>query len=90
MKSYLITYDLKNPNRNYDGLHNAIKGLGHWWHYLESTWIIKTNNNLVQIQNALLSQIDQNDRLLVIQVVNQKTGWLTKDAWDWINQNVGQ
>ena len=89
MNSYLITYDLKLPNRNYDNLYNAIKSLGDWWHYLESTWIIKTPYDLNHIQNTLLPQIDQNDRLLVIRVINQKTGWLTKDAWDWINMHVG-
>lgn len=86
MNKYLITYDLKNKIRNYDSLYLAIRSLGPWWHYLDSTWIIKTNMNSTQIWNYLASHITTMDRLLIIKIdSSDKWGWLPQDAWNWLN-----
>ena len=88
MKAYLITYDLKAPGRNYESLYQGIKSCGKWWHYLQSSWIVATNESSQQIWNRLAATIDQTDFLLIIEVRKDRYGWLPKDAWDWINQNV--
>lgn len=89
MNKYLITYDLKNtPLSAYAPLHDEIKGIsGSWWHYLESTWVIKgTSMSADAISNKLLPHIRQGDRLLVIKIDTvDKQGWLPKDAWNWLN-----
>lgn len=91
MNSYLITYDLKNgtPSR-YDELRGKIKSLGSWWHYLESTWILKNTSyiNANDINKELIPYIDQTtDRLLVIKIdLKNKQGWLPQKAWEWLNQ----
>lgn len=87
MNKYLITYDLKNKNiRNYENLYIAIKSLGTWWHYLDSTWIIKTNLNSSQIWNNLANHIVTSDHLLIIKIdATDKWGWLPQDAWNWLN-----
>ena len=33
--SYLISYDLNSPGKNYAQLYAAIQKLGSWWHCLE-------------------------------------------------------
>lgn len=88
MKAFSIIYDLKVPGRDYSGLYEAIKNSGKWWHYLDSTWIIATNENASQIWTRLANHIDKNDYLLVIEVVDNVQGWLPKDAWQWIRTNV--
>ncbi len=89
MNKYLITYDLKNtPISSYAPLHDEIKKVSnYWWHYLESTWIVKnTNLSADDISSKLLPYIKQGDRLLVIKIdTSNKQGWLPKDAWDWLN-----
>lgn len=91
MNKYLITYDLKNATsyNNYIDLHNAIKSIsGKWWHYLESTWIIKSDKEKASdINSELLKHIDKNkDFILVIKIdSNNKSGWLPQKAWDWLN-----
>jgi hypothetical protein len=83
---YLVTYDLKKPGQDYKDLHEAIKGCGTWWHYLESTWLLKTSLTATQIFERLQPYLDSNDRILIIRVTpNDKSGWLTQDAWNWIN-----
>ncbi|MCX8819277.1 hypothetical protein [Vibrio parahaemolyticus] len=88
MKAYSITYDLKSPNRNYSGLYDAIKATGKWWHYLESTWLVVTDETPQQIWTRLQPSVDNDDNLLIIEVKNNAQGWLPKEAWDWINVNI--
>jgi hypothetical protein len=85
---YAINYDLKIPGRNYVGLENAIKDCGSWWHYLGSTWLLDAHLSAAQISARLRPHIDDNDRLLVIGLTNDYSGWLPKDAWTWIQQRL--
>jgi hypothetical protein len=85
---YSINYDLKKPGRNYDGLYTAIKELGPWWHYLDSTWLTETNVNATAIWQRLAPHVDGNDYVLVIGVTADSNGQLPKDAWDWINSRL--
>ena len=87
MNKYLITYDLKNKSiTNYQSLFVAIKSVGPWWHYLDSTWIVKTNLNSQQIWNILGQHLLRNDHILVVKIDNSdKWGWLPQDAWNWLN-----
>ena len=88
MKAYSITYDLKAPGRDYKNLYEAIKASGKWSHYLESTWLVVSNETSQQIWNRIAPTIDKNDFVLIIEVRRNSYGWLPKDAWDWINTNV--
>ncbi len=81
---YAVNYDLKQPGRDYSGLYEAIKGCGAWWHFLGSTWLVDTSLDAAGIWKRLEPHIDKNDRALVIGVTRNYSGWLPKDAWDWI------
>ena len=87
MKFYAICYDLKSPGKDYGQLHEAIKVLGNaWWHYLDSTWLIRTNMSASQIRDRLRPMIDANDNLLVIEVTGEFSGWLPQKAGDWLRK----
>jgi len=88
MKAYSINYDLKAPGRDYNKLYEAIKASGKWWHYLESTWLVVSNESSQQVWDRIAQSIDENDSVLIIEVRKNKSGWLPQDAWDWINKNV--
>ncbi len=90
MKVYCISYDLKGTNRDYSALISALQKMGRWWHFLESTWLIATNETSAEIWKQLSSTIDKTDRLLIIEVRKNVQGWLPQEAWDWINTNVPQ
>lgn len=87
---YAINYDLKRPGQNYDELYKAIKNLGDWWHYLGSTWLVDTNLTAKEVWDRLAPHVDQNDRFLVIGVTRDYSGWLTKEAWEWINSRLNK
>ncbi len=85
---YLITYELNNKTKDYSGLYEAIKGYKTWWHYIDSTWLIKTTEPASNISNKLQPYIDQSlDNLLVVKIdPSDKQGWLSKEAWEWVEE----
>lgn len=87
MRIYNISYDLKKPGQNYTELFDELKNSPGWWHYLKSTWLVATNETASQLWDRISPAIDKNDRVLIIQVVNNNNaGWLPQEAWDWINE----
>jgi hypothetical protein len=82
---YAINYDLKRPGQNYTDLHDAIRSVGAWWHYLGSTWLVDTNLSAGAIWKQLAPHVDETDFVLVIGVTRDHQGWLPQEAWDWIN-----
>lgn len=90
MNTLLITYELKST-KDYSGLYNAIKSANGWWHYLDSTWFIKTSESPSEWINKLRPHIDEIlDSILVIEIATKarRNGWLPKKAWDWIDPNI--
>ena len=86
-KLYNVSYDLNKPGKNYDSLHEELKKSLNWWHHLDSTWLILTNETAEQLWNRISIHVDKNDTVLIMEVRKPASGWLTQQAWDWINQN---
>ena len=84
----LITYDLNKPGKDYGSLYDAIKKIGAWWHYLDSTWLVETSMTTLQISEQLRKETDENDYLLIIRVYKDYQGWLKKEAWEWLNSKI--
>lgn len=87
---YAINYDLKRPGQNYEPLYEAIKSCGAWWHYLDSTWLVDTSLDAKGIWERLAPQVDKNDSVLIIGVTHDYQGWLTKEAWEWLNSRTAK
>ena len=77
MKTFLIGYDLNKSGQDYEQLYSAIKKITPWWHHLDSTWLVVTNENetAVSIRDKLKAHIDDNDELLVINVTGRERAW---------------
>ena len=80
----LITYDLKKPGQDYSNLYEEIKTEGWWWHHLDSTWIIKTNNGPEYWYKKLAPHLDTNDFIFICELKNNYYGFLPKKAWEWL------
>lgn len=91
MRTYLVTYDLMRPGKDYPALFNAIKSAaaaGGWAHPLDSFWLINTGLTGAQLRDYLLRFIDRNDRIFVADVGNDWAGFgLTPAVVDWLHAN---
>lgn len=89
MAVQMISYDLKNPGRNYNNLYEAIKGIGSWWHCVESVWLVQANLNSAQIRDLLRPLLDTNDLLVVLAVdENWASIGLSDECNAWLHNNV--
>ena len=84
----LVTYDLKTAGKNYAPFYEALKNQGTWWHYLSSTWLIKTTKTHIEVYNAIAPHITIRDHVLIVPITRPYWGLLPKDAWDWINKHL--
>jgi hypothetical protein len=85
---YLITYDLKAPDRDYNSLFEEIKSIGENYHPLESTWFVKSNKSAQILSKKLRNVMDENDYLFIVKINKQdRQGWLPKTAWNWLTTN---
>ena len=82
-------YDLRKQDRDYSALYNVLRKSPAWCHYLESTWLINTDETADELYTRLRTHIHRNDSLLVIQIHwnADMQGWLLEEAWDWIKEN---
>jgi hypothetical protein len=89
MSTYLVCYDLNKPGQDYSDLIEAIKAYGTWWHHLDSTWIIQTNQTAQQIRDNLVAHIDSNDELLVVKSSGEGawSGFNAKGS-QWLKDNL--
>jgi hypothetical protein len=89
MKTYLVGYDLNKPGQDYADLIKEIRAYPDWWHYLDSTWIIKTDWTAKQIRDDLKPHIDPSDELLVV-LLGGEGAWtgFKKTASEWLLENL--
>lgn len=89
MKTDLISYDLNKPGQDYTDLIEAIKKIGNWWHCLDSTWIVKSNNAPTEIRNYLKPHIDASDELLVVHLSGEGA-WagFNEQCSSWLKANL--
>jgi hypothetical protein len=89
MATHIVGYDLNTPGKKYSDLIDALKKYGTYWHHLDSTWIIVTNQTHVQVRDYLLQFIDSNDELLVVPLAG---GWASYGFNDrgseWLRNNL--
>ncbi|OYZ18936.1 MAG: hypothetical protein B7Y39_12955 [Bdellovibrio sp. 28-41-41] len=87
---YSISYDLKNPGQNYDGLIEKIKSLGAWAHPCESYWLVDTQLNSAAVFNILKAFLDGNDVMIVSRFNNDDfSGKVSSDKIvQWINERT--
>ena len=86
--AYLVCYDLKQPIDSYDKLFTELKNSHQWWHYLTNTWIVIHYDTLVDLSARLVPLIYHDDRLLIMPAKGPANGWLSRDAWTWIQERV--
>jgi hypothetical protein len=90
VRTLLVGYDLNRPGQNYASLFEALKAVPLWWHYLDSTWLLRTEETPVALRDRLSAHIDVGDELLVIDVSGRAGAWsgFDKRGGQWIKDNL--
>ena len=87
----LIAYDIHpTEGQAYDNLVEKIQSLGHWWHHLESTWIVRCTHSPREIRDQLKSYVGIDDQLLVIEISGDTAEWagVNDGGSQWLKENI--
>ena len=75
MFTYLISYDLNSPKKDYESLFAAIMKYPTHWRYLDSNWLVETSDTAVQIWDKLTKELSANDQLFIARLSGE-AAWL--------------
>ncbi|MBU2582473.1 MAG: hypothetical protein KJ622_12220 [Alphaproteobacteria bacterium] len=89
MRTFLISYDLANPNAKKSALAEIIMGSGERWaRPLEQTWYVESNETAEQIEARMSWLLGDEDGLLV-QAIGQGSV-LTNTSLRWFRRRGGE
>ncbi len=90
MNTFLISYDLIRPHKDYANLIAHLKSYTLWAHPLESVWLVKSTSTAAQVRNAAQAHIDSNDKLFVVDVTSRAAAWvnLPLDVSNWLQSSL--
>ena len=88
MRTYLVSYDLLAPNRNYEDLYKAFKSYGSWARITESTWAVVTDQSAVEVHKYLGSFLDTDDRLFVLRSGTEAAWRNTRCRTEWLKKHL--
>jgi hypothetical protein len=84
MAIILVTYDLKQPGRDYKPVHDYMKTFS-WCKGLESVWLLDTTTPTATIRDKLVALVDANDVVFVVKIARD---WASARYYcgDWLNE----
>ena len=83
---YLVTYSI-TAKRDIGPLIEELKNSNNWWHYIDDTWLISTNESAQDLWRRIAPKFVKSDNVLIVEITKGHTrqGWLAKEAWAWIH-----
>lgn len=89
-KVFVVVYEFEKPTDNYESLVNELQSSSAWWHYMKNVWLVRTNEDADELFRRVRPHIDDDVNLLILEAGSERQGWLTEEAWEWINENIPQ
>ncbi len=87
----MVAHELFAPDSgdfDYQRLFETLKSCSGWWHYMDSTWLVCTQDSPENFAEKLLRYMSDSDHLLVIRVTDEYAGSLPERAWDWLETHL--
>ena len=85
---YMVTYDLNAPGQKYEQVLAVLDSIaeGEACSFWQSSYLLKSALAPAQIMDKLKPHLDENDKVLVIQVTKNHQGWLDDTEWRKFNK----
>jgi hypothetical protein len=95
MAIFMVGYDL-HEGEDYKNLTDALEKYPTWWHCLDSTWLIKSEDTAAKIRTNLRQHMIEGDSLLVMRYGKTHTGKGANASWfgfegecrNWLSTNL--
>ena len=89
MATYIVTYDLSTPARNYSQLYERIKSYGTWAQITESSYAVVSGESAVAVREYLAEALGNNDKLLVAALGSYAWRGLGAKAGELLKTHIG-
>lgn len=89
MTLYLISYELRNREKNYSTFYDSIKNMGNdSCQCMTSLWLIYSNLTSVEIYNQLKPLLEDTDNLFIGATEYENiAGWVSSDTIEFLRRN---
>lgn len=87
MAIILVTYDLKQPGRDYAPVHAYLKTFS-YCKGLESVWLLDTQQACSTIRDGLRARIDSNDEVFVARLYPREWASWNYYCAEWLNDSA--
>ena len=86
---YGVSYDLRQPGRNYSALYDLLRSYPNWCRVTESYRLVQTTETAVQLRDKVAKVLDANDRIFVA-ITTGPAAWqgLPQDVSDWLHAQL--
>jgi len=85
----LVTFALRNPQRDYDSFFVTLRGnSAQWLHYIDSTIVVYTPYSPDALITRLMPHFERTDSVLIVPITSPINGWLPQEAWNWITERM--
>jgi hypothetical protein len=90
MATYVVGYDIHpTKGETYGELIEALKKYDYWWHHLDSTWLIVTDDKASTIRDNLKQHMKSDDQLIVIKTCDVGAWYGFSDRGSkWLKDNI--
>jgi len=85
----IVTYDLKGSEggqANYEKVFEILKACPTWCHYIDSTWLVFTEESPQSLAERIRPSLAPGDRMLITEMGSAYWGLLPKEGWEWIKR----
>ena len=80
-----VSYDLRTKAKpDYEGLYQELKRTEEWFHALESTWLLWTDESPQDVWNRLYQHVHRTDSIIINDVGKRHWGYMPEKVWEWI------
>ena len=87
-KTYPVAYDFIGSPDKYSDLFDELKESPKWWHWIDSVWLLRTEESANEIYARLEPHLDDDINLFITEIGRDHQGWLPEKAWKWIRKHV--
>ena len=85
-KASLVAYDFTGSPDTYSGLFDELQKSRKWWHWIDSIWLLRTEESADRIYGRLEPHLDDDISLFITEIGSDHQGWLPRKAWKWIRK----
>ena len=89
MKTYIITYQLREVWANYDKFYETLKSTyPDNIHFIETAWVVRTDDSAETITKVLRERMGPRDSIFVAEITDDRDGFVGKGTWEWFGKNT--